>query len=61
LKASLAVRNLPPIVDNNFVEAVNTLLQGLEKIEIDIHNLADILTAWGPSSTDDLKEKFTSW
>ena len=51
-------RKLPDIVDGTFVDAVNTLLQGLDKVEVDIRELLDAMTAWGPCAVDDIKGKF---
>jgi hypothetical protein len=51
-------RKLPDIVDGTFVDAVNTLLQGLDKVEVDIGELLDSMTAWGPCTVDDIKGKF---
>ena len=40
----LAERKLPEVVDNNFITAINTLLKGLEKIEVDLDNLRKAIT-----------------
>jgi hypothetical protein len=56
----IASRKLPEVVDNNFIEAVNLLLQGLDKVEIDVAELAETMTGWGPSTVDDLRNRFDS-
>lgn len=58
IKAFISDRKLPDIVDNYFIEAVNILLQGLDKVEIDINDLSNIITSWGPCTADDIKNKF---
>jgi hypothetical protein len=65
IEAVISSRKLPDIVDNHFVDAINTLLEGLDKVEVDISDLNDIMTSWGPCTVDDLKNKFdallTGW
>lgn len=51
-------RKLPEIVNTSFVKAVNTLLQGLDKIEVDAQDLFQEMAAWGPCTPSDLKSKF---
>lgn len=51
-------RRLPETVDNNFVIAVNTLLKGLEKIEIELETLRQAITGEGPVTVDDMHKKF---
>ena len=54
----LKERRLPDVVDNHFVDAVNTLLKGLDKMEVNIGELNSIISSWGPCTADDLKDKF---
>ena len=51
-------RRLPDIVDGTFVDAVNTLLAGLDKVEVDVQQLVGSMTSWGPCTVDDMKSKF---
>jgi hypothetical protein len=54
----MANRQLPGVVDNHFVDAVNTLLQGLDKVEVDVTDLSEIITSWGPCTVEDIKSRF---
>ena len=56
----LEERRLPDVVDNHFVDAVNTLLKGLDKMEVDIGELSGIISSWGPCTADDLKSKLSA-
>ncbi len=58
VKSFIEGRRLPEVVDNHFVDAINTLLKGLDKVEVDIGELNEIVSSWGPCTTDDLKAKF---
>lgn len=58
IEAFMHTGKLPDVVDNHFVEAVNILLKGLEKVEIDVGELGELLTEWGPCTADDMKSKF---
>jgi len=53
-------RRLPDIVDGAFVDAVNTLLAGLDKVEVDVQQLVGSMTSWGPCTVDDMKSRFES-
>lgn len=54
-------RKLPEIVDNNFITAVNTLLKGLEKIEIDTDTLIKAITGEGPVTVEDMMKRFKKY
>ncbi|MEW6624170.1 MAG: DUF6079 family protein [Bacillota bacterium] len=57
----LETRSLPEVVDNNFVLAVNTLLMGLEKIEVELESLRQAITGDGPVTVDDMYKKFKKY
>lgn len=56
----LEKRRLPDVVDNHFVDTVNTLLRGLDNMEVDIGELTGIISSWGPCTADDLKSKLSA-
>jgi len=56
----LAKRELPDVVDDNFVDAVNTLLKGLDKVEVNASDLAEVMASWGPCTVDDMMKRFES-
>jgi hypothetical protein len=56
----LEERRLPDVVDNHFVDTVNTLLRGLDNMEVDIGELTGIICSWGPCTADDLKSKLSA-
>lgn len=58
IETFLTEKKLPEVVDNHFVEAVNTLLQGLDKVEVDVNDLNEVVLSWGPCTADDLKARF---
>ncbi len=60
VESFLKERRLPDVVDNHFVDAVNTLLKGLDWMEVDIGKLNGIVTSWGPCTADDLKSKLSA-
>jgi hypothetical protein len=57
----LAERKLPEVVDNNFITAVNILLKGLEKIEVDLDNLRKAITRGGPVTVEDMLKRFKNY
>lgn len=58
VKKFIADRRLPEAVDNHFVDAVNTLLGGLDKVEVDVTDLGETITSWGPCTVEDIKNRF---
>jgi len=56
----LAKRELPDVVDDNFVDAVNTLLEGLDKVEVSASDLAEVMVSWGPCTVDGIIKRFES-
>jgi|LSQX01.1.fsa_nt_gb DNA-binding transcriptional ArsR family regulator len=54
----LSKRKLPDVVDDSFVEAVNILLKGLDKVEVSISDLAEVMASWGPCTVDDMTKRF---
>lgn len=60
IQAFITSRKLPETVDNVFVDAINTLLRGLDKVELDAAALSDTIASWGPCTIDDMKRKFAA-
>lgn len=54
----MSKRKLPDVVDDSFVEAVNILLKGLDKVEVSISDLAEVMASWGPCTVDDMTKRF---
>ena len=52
---------LPVPVDQQFIDSVNSMLSGLESLEIHMDKLQDIMTSWGPCTPDDFKQKLAQW
>jgi len=65
IDAFMSSKKLPEVIDNHFVEAVNTLLAGLDKMEVDSAHLIEMMASWGPCTVEDIKNKFdtliSSW
>ncbi len=54
----LADEKLPEVVDNNLITAVNILMKGLEKIEIDTDDLRRAIAGEGPVTLEDMRKRF---
>ncbi len=52
---------LPANLDQQFIENVNAILSGLERLEIHMDNLQELMTSWGPCKPDDFKAKLIQW
>lgn len=53
--------NLPIPVDQQFIDSVNSMLSGLESLEVSIEKLQQVMTNWGPCTPDDFKQKLCQW
>ncbi|NSW90431.1 MAG: exonuclease SbcC [Firmicutes bacterium] len=49
---------LPDVIDGNFISGVNTLMQGLEKIEVSIEDMKKAVFGDGPAGIDDIRARF---
>jgi hypothetical protein len=59
IRAFLKDRKLPESMDQNFVQTLNELLRGLDKVPMKISELRSALLAGGPSATlADMKKRF---
>lgn len=52
---------LPSIVDTFFVNTFNTLFEGLDKVDVDIWEMVEIIQKLGPSTVEDLKNKLNNF
>lgn len=52
---------LPVPVDQQFINSVNSMLSGLESLEIHMDKLQEVMTSWGPCTPDDFKAKLMQW
>lgn len=52
---------LPIPVDQQFIDSVNSMLSGLESLEVHMDKLQAVMTSWGPCTPDDFKQKLTQW
>ena len=52
---------LPVPVDQQFIDSVNAMLSGLESLEVHMDELQAVMTAWGPCTPDDFKQKLAQW
>ena len=57
----LQTGQLPVPVDQQFIIAVNSMLSGLESLEVHMDELQKVMISWGPSTPEDFKSKLTSW
>lgn len=53
--------HLPIPVDQQFIDSVNSMLSGLESLEVHMDKLQAVMTSWGPCTPDDFKQKLTQW
>ena len=58
IEAFIQDRKLPDQVDGAFVNEINTLLKGLDKVVIDAGDILHELSTLGPCTIDDIKGKF---
>jgi len=49
---------LPDVIDGNFISDVNTLMQGLEKIEVSIEDMKKAIFGDGPAAIDNIRARF---
>lgn len=57
----LEEKKLPEIVDTFFTATFNTLFARLDKVNIDIWEMMDLIQSLGPTTVDDLKNKLNSY
>lgn len=57
----LETRKLPKDIDGNFISAVNTLMQGLEKVEVSIEEVKDAIFGDGPAGVGDIRARFEKY
>lgn len=59
IREFLNTRNLPNVVDNYFIDAVSTLLEGFEPVAISAEEFIDKLDALGPCDIDTFRGKIS--
>ena len=52
---------LPIPVDQQFIDSVNSMLSGLESLEVHMDKLQAVMTSWGPCTPEDFKQKLAQW
>ena len=57
----LKENELPDIVDTFFINTFNTLFEGLDKVDIDVWEIMEIVQNLGPSTVKDLKAKLNTF
>ena len=57
----LQTGHLPIPVDQQFINSVNSMLSGLESLEVHMDKLQEVMTSWGPCTPEDFKAKLTQW
>lgn len=57
----LTTRKLPTVIDRDFILAVNTLMQGLEKVEVSMDDMKKAIAGDGPVSVDDMRSRFEKY
>ena len=53
--------HLPIPVDQQFIDSVNSMLSGLESLEVHMDKLQAVMTSWGPCTPEDFKQKLVQW
>lgn len=53
--------HLPIPVDQQFIDSVNSMLSGLESLEVHMDKLQAVMTSWGPCTPEDFKQKLAQW
>ena len=43
------------------IDSVNSMLSGLESLEVHMDKLQEVMTSWGPCTPDDFKQKLAQW
>jgi hypothetical protein len=56
----IASKKLPKVVDTYFIETINLLLSGLEKVVVDADSFVEELSKLGPCTVEDFKQKVDS-
>ena len=56
-----ASRKLPSPLDQQFIDSVNTMLSGLESVELHLPELQRAMTSWGPCAPDDFKSRLAQY
>ena len=56
-----ASRKLPSPLDQQFIDSVNTMLSGLESVELHLPELQLAMTSWGPCAPDDFKARLAQY
>lgn len=57
----LETRKLPDIIDGNFISAINTLMKGLEKVEVNIEDMKRAISGDGPVTVEDIRTRFEKY
>lgn len=57
----LETRKLPEAIDGNFVSGVNTLMKGLEKVEVLVEDMKKAISGDGPVTVEDIRARFEKY
>ena len=54
-------KQLPIPVDQQFIDCVNTLLSGMESVELPLEDMHRAMASWSPCAPDEFKTRLTDW
>lgn len=54
-------KQLPVPVDQQFIECVNTLLSGMESVELPLEDMHKAMASWSPCAPDEFKTRLNDW
>ena len=54
-------KQLPIPVDQQFIDCVNTLLSGMESVELPLQDMHRAMASWSPCAPDEFKTRLTDW
>ncbi|MBA1336325.1 MAG: hypothetical protein HPY66_2760 [Firmicutes bacterium] len=57
----LETRRLPDAIDGNFISGVNTLMKGLEKVEVLVEDMKKAISGDGPVTVEDIRTRFEKY
>lgn len=57
----LVDRKLPNVIDGNFITGINTLMKGLEKIEVFMDDMKKAVSGDGPVTIEDIRTRFEKY
>ena len=54
-------KQLPIPVDQQFIDCVNTLLSGMESVELPLEDMHRAMASWSPCAPEEFKMRLTEW